>query len=107
MNNTSVSGNTGAYALATFVGHFILNNTTVTGNSGGISNNSGVVSLRNSILAGNNISGSPANCTGTIGTTGYNLIGIQNSGCTFTATTGDKVGTTSLTDRSYAGTACR
>ncbi len=96
LNNSTISGNTGAEALETFVGHIILNNSTVVGNSGGIDNNQGTVSLRNSILSGNPTTGTPANCTGSIGSAGYNLIGIKNSGCTFTAGTGDKVGTVAL-----------
>ena len=64
LNNSTISGNTGAEALETFVGHIIVNNSTVVGNSGGIDNYQGTVSLSNSILSGNPTTGTPANCTG-------------------------------------------
>lgn len=68
--------------------------TTVSGNSalatGGIENTAGTVTLRGSILAGN--SGSTgADCSGTVSSLGYNLVG-DTRGCTFTKATGDKVG---------------
>ncbi len=94
VNNSTISGNTGASALTVLVGRIMLKNTTVTGNSGGIDNTYGTVSLANSIVAGNIASGKPDNCYGLIGSQGYNLIGVKNSGCTFFATTGDLVGTT-------------
>lgn len=86
LNNVTVSGNTGTYALSTIGGQLILNNTTVTANTGGVDNGGAVTSLRNSILAGNG-----SDCTGTIGSGGYNLVGAI-SGCTFMAMTGDRVG---------------
>ena len=66
-----------------------MNNTTVsnnTGPGGGIYNNGGTVTLKNSIVAKNNAG--TVDCGGTIGTAGYNLIG-NTSGCSFTPTTGD------------------
>ena len=49
--------------------------------------------LRNTIIAGNtNLSGTTPDCTGGMTSQGYNLIG-DNTGCPFTAATGDQVGT--------------
>ena len=69
------------------------------GDGGGIyvANVSTPVTLQNTILAGNEDASPTANvypdCRGTIGSNGFNLLGIDE-GCTFTATTGDHVGTT-------------
>jgi CSLREA domain-containing protein len=88
-----------------------LNNSTVTGNTanadnavdggdeggGGIFVDGGTVTLQNSILAGNSVgTGAPGpDCFGTIGSAGYNLIG-NTADCTFTPSTGDKVGVNPL-----------
>jgi len=106
LNNSTVSGNT---AMGSFAGGggglsnynngtATLNNSTISGNTatggdgGGISNMGIVVTLKNTILAGNTSSFVGPDCSDTIDSTGYNLIG-NNSGCTFTSTTGDLVGT--------------
>jgi hypothetical protein len=57
---------------------------------GGINNSSGTTELQNSILAVNTSSTAP-DCAGTIGSQGYNLVG-DNTGCTFSQTTGDQMG---------------
>jgi hypothetical protein len=44
--------------------------------------------LQNTILAGNSATSDGQDCSGTIGSAGYNLIG-DTSGCTFSSTTGD------------------
>ncbi len=75
-----------------------LRNVTVTANrataladGGGIAG-SGTVNLRNSVIAGNIDTGGEApDCSGTLFSQGYNLLG-DNTACTFTATTGDQVG---------------
>ncbi len=85
-NNSTVSGNTGT-GIYNWIGNATLNNSTVSGNTGtGILNAGGwgaATVLQNTILAGNT-----AECSGTIGSVGYNLIG-DTSGCTFTPGTGD------------------
>ena len=76
-------------------GILILNSSTVTGNmssgsGGGIFNigfGNGTVTLQNSIVAGNT-SSHGADCTGTVGSLGYNLIG-DTTNCNFVAGTGD------------------
>ncbi len=93
INNTTISGNSGTYALSVFIGQVVLNNTTITANTGGIDNYAGTVLLANSIVAGNVTSGSADSCSGTIRTLGYNLIDVKNRACTFLSSTGDLVGT--------------
>jgi Zn-dependent metalloprotease len=103
LNNSTISGNTltansggGIYNS----GSLILNNITIsdnstaTGSGGGIQNENGTVTIRNTIIAMNtaNTAVSGPDCSGSISSGGYNLIG-NNSGCTFSATTGDLVGT--------------
>jgi CSLREA domain-containing protein len=64
------------------------------GNGGGINSD---VSMTNSIIAGNADASPPPqtaipDCSGTMTSGGYNLIG-RNTGCVFTQAAGDKVGT--------------
>jgi hypothetical protein len=98
LNNSTVSNNSAFYGGGIYnEGSFTINNTTISDNSayygGGIYNSIiGGNVLRNSILARNIMTYSSPDCYGTVGSSGHNLIGT-NSGCTFTATTGDKVGT--------------
>jgi Zn-dependent metalloprotease len=98
LNNSTVSGNTSASigGIFNYSGTLMLNNSTVSGNSaasvGGIYRSAGTVTLKNTLLAGNSAIGGGPDCFGSIGSNGYNLIG-NNSGCTFSATTGDLVGT--------------
>ncbi len=83
-------------ANVTFTGNTADDDHNNTGDGGGIYRSSGVVTLRNTIVAGNQ-DGSPSgpihqDCSGTLVSGGHNLIG-RNDGCTFPATTGDIVGT--------------
>lgn len=100
INNSTISGNF-ADSRGGGIGNagnstLNLNNTTVTGNqdifspgAGGIYNESGTVTLQNSILADNDLLASiPVNCTGIILSSGFNLIGDTNE-CSFTPATGD------------------
>ncbi len=97
VNNSTISGNAGG--IYNWDGVLTMNNATIMANissetntAGGIfSGGTGVVTMRNSILAGNTGTVAP-DCSGNIGSSGYNLVG-DNSGCTFSSTTGDKVGT--------------
>ena len=99
MSNSTVSGNYGGGGGLYIggAGTATVNNSTITGNtasgSGGIYVNGAgnTVTFKNSILA-RNIASSAPDCYGTIGSSGYNIIG-NNLGCTFSATTGDQVGT--------------
>ncbi|MGC1375068.1 MAG: choice-of-anchor Q domain-containing protein [Anaerolineales bacterium] len=99
LNNSTVSGNIASSqggGIRTYGGNLNINNSTIANNSstsgGGIYNGYvGPINLRNSILA-NNTGGSSPNCYGPLSSSGYNVIG-NNSGCTFSASTGDKVGT--------------
>jgi hypothetical protein len=70
LNNSTVSGNTAS------------------GNGGGINKYSGTVTLQNTILAGNTASGAGPDCSGEIGSLGYNLVG-DTSGCGFAPGPGD------------------
>lgn len=104
VNNSTISGNTargggGLYSSKTVT----LNNTTITGNTattgsgGGIGFNNGyggTFTMQNTLVAGNSAGADGPECSGPISSAGYNLIG-NNNGCTFSATTGDLVGTSS------------
>jgi hypothetical protein len=108
INGSLISQNTGGIAIDTFVGTLNINNSTVSSNvKGGIAVNStvvtihsstitkntgiggykGMVTMENSILAGNS-----QDCTGAIYSQGYNIIGDKKT-CNFHASTGDQVGT--------------
>jgi thermolysin metallopeptidase-like protein/parallel beta helix pectate lyase-like protein/S-layer family protein len=106
INNSTISGNQapqhGAGLYISGTSNVTINNSTITSNrsdnansasSGGISVNGGssTVTLKNSILARNTEINAP-DCFGTINSAGYNIIG-NDTGCTFSATTGDQVGT--------------
>ncbi len=84
----------GLKAAALTITHSTLSaNSATTG--GGIYNApfvDGTVTSQSTILAGNAASMSGLDCSGTLTSEGYNLIG-NNSDCTFNATTGDLVGT--------------
>ena len=91
INNTTISGNSGG-GIYSQAGTLSINNSTITNNPFGIDNNtsySGTVTVTNSIVANNT---NFFDCRGSITSAGYNLIG-NDSGCTFSATTGDLVGT--------------
>jgi hypothetical protein len=123
LNNSTVSGNTaennggGGIANLQGLGTLILNNSTIIGNialrsdGGGLLNKMGTtVTMQNTILAMNTATIYPTNavissdCSGghsgpyinpcVLNSSGYNLIG-NNSGITFSAATGDLVGTSS------------
>ena len=110
VENTTISGNTttnqggGIYLGGSTLqlnNVSIINNTADRdgdniGNGGGIHRDTGTGTLRNTIVAGNH-DASPAgpmypDCSGTVASGGHNLIG-RNDGCTFAATSGDQVGT--------------
>jgi uncharacterized repeat protein (TIGR01451 family)/CSLREA domain-containing protein len=109
LSNTTLSGNraTGSGgALLTSNNTAILNNVTIvdniadsdnngSGDGGGIALGLTAPTLSNTIVANNSDPGGQApDCSGSITSLGYNLIGI-NTGCTITASTGDVVGTAS------------
>jgi hypothetical protein len=105
IRNSTISGNTlstpnvqaegGAIAnLGASV--FFLSNATVTNNTGKtggglFQTGGGSITLRNSILAGNNASTAGVDCAGPIASQGHNLVGTS-SGCVFAAAVGDLVG---------------
>ena len=108
INNSTISGNQASAAgggsagggIYSYGGTVILNNSTVASNSssgasggvgGGILNGSSLT-INNSIIARNTATTSSPDCSGLISSGGYNLIG-NNSNCTFSATSGDLVGT--------------
>jgi len=64
------------------------------GDGGGVySGEFSIVKVKNTILAGNEDMGTQApDCSGELDSQGYNLIG-NGTGCTFTSTTGDQIGT--------------
>jgi hypothetical protein len=67
---------------------------TGTGHGGGISVGSGTVTLQDTLISGNadkSGSNSKPDCSGTLTSNGYNLLGNM-TGCTMTPTTGDQVG---------------
>lgn len=97
LNNNAISGNTASSGGGiSNAGTLTLNSNTVSSNTatdqwgGGGVRNLGTVTLQNTILAGNTAGNGP-DCSitsGTIGSSGYNLIG-NTSNCAFTLTTGD------------------
>lgn len=108
LNNVTISGNSaaedggGVQVTAGELNTFnatLSNNSADTdannsGNGGGIAqSNSGVVRLKNTLLAKNidsSTSTVAADCSGTLTSSGFNLLG-SNLGCTFTASTGDQL----------------
>lgn len=99
--NATLSGNTaeqnggGGYSDGTTN----LNNDTIASNTaddgGGLRVNSGTLNLKNTLLALNTATALLAgdDCSGSLTTQGYNLIGIYDSlACTFTAGSGDQTG---------------
>ncbi|MFQ5614113.1 MAG: PKD domain-containing protein [Anaerolineae bacterium] len=103
LTNSTVSGNTvdavGGGGIHNYGGTLTLNNVTIannatqTGDGGGINNFFGIVNLRNTIVAGNSdvVGGEAPDCSGALTSQGYNVLG-NNTGCTFTSTTGDQAG---------------
>lgn len=107
MRNSTVSRNRaesidGAWGGGlSFSGEASLNNVTITANhvqtaglgltlGGGLRGNSNV-EISNTVVAGNTSSDTRPDCSGTITSAGYNLVG-NNSDCNFVDTTGDQVG---------------
>ncbi len=97
VNNSTISGNKsgGGGGINNLGGTVDLYSTTVTQNKvshmggGGIRNeNDGIVTLRNSIVAGN--SGSSPDCGGSIQSSGYNIIG-NTIDCSFEPVVGDLI----------------
>jgi hypothetical protein len=77
LNNSTISSNTVSIA---------------NGTGGGIANSAGTVTLKNTIIAGNSVELSGPDCSGTMTSLDYNLIG-DPSGCTITgSTTNNKSG---------------
>ncbi len=101
LQNSTISNNFGYYGGGIYnEGKLTINNSTISDNSayygGGIYHHGlNGEELKNSIVARNSVIFSGTDCYGTLGSAGYNLIG-NNSGCTFIATTGDKVGTAAI-----------
>jgi hypothetical protein len=105
IRNSTISGNTlstpGVQAegggIANIGGSvFVLSNATVTNNTGQtggglFQTGGGSITLRNSILAGNNASTAGLDCAGPIGSQGHNLVGTP-AGCAFAAAAGDLIG---------------
>lgn len=96
--NSTVSGNTSddwnSGGITNWNGTITLNNGTISGNGttgdggGFLNGGSGTVTSQNTIFANNTASGNGPDCNGTIGSSGYNLVG-DTSGCTLASTTGD------------------
>lgn len=65
------------------------------GNGGGLSNNGGAITFKNTLIAGNfddSAGTRHPDCSGTLTSQGYNLVG-DKTGCTFTSASSDLVGT--------------
>jgi hypothetical protein len=100
LKNSTISGNTSAQEGGGIGngGTVTLVSSTITSNTadlqgGGVVNYTSMT-LRNTILAANSQPAASPDCVGTLTSVGYNLVG-NNTGCSFTPTTGDKVGTSS------------
>jgi uncharacterized repeat protein (TIGR01451 family) len=102
LTNSTVSGNVANGGGGGILNYDIitLNNVTISNNNadgdsngsgegGGVNSLSGTVDIKNSIIAGN-LAAAGLDCWGTIGTSGYNLIG-NTSGCIFAPTLGDLI----------------
>lgn len=90
IENTTMSANTADYAGAIYaqVGTTDLRNVTITGNAaarvyGGVyTPGEPVITLRNTILAGNTATQGSPDCSGVLTSAGYNLVGRDNTSCT-------------------------
>jgi len=95
LNNSTVSNNRSTTAGGGIYtrGSMYLNSSTISNNiasyGGGIWRNSGGVDMENTIIAGNTADPSPDCGGGTLGSSGYNLVG-NISNCYLTTTTGDQ-----------------
>jgi len=103
LTNSTVSGNTtdgsgggfilgGAGPTLVLASSTVAGNTATAGTGGGIFLAAGTATLRNTILAGNRGGAAPDCANNPVTSAGYNILG-DNSGCAFSATTGDQVGT--------------
>jgi hypothetical protein len=98
VNNSTISSNstsTGGGIFAGGGGSVRLNNDTISRNTastgGGIynsPNSPAEIIMQNTILAGNTASGASPDCSGSLGSAGYNLVG-DISACDFQTNTGD------------------
>ena len=82
--NSTVSANSGSglvnsHTLRLYNATISLN--TATSGGGGVANSSGTASLANTILAGNNGPAASPDCSGTLTSGGYNILG-SSTGCT-------------------------
>ena len=98
ITNSTLSHNTSDVGSGLFVnsGAVSLNGITVAYNisaqsGGGIFQSAGTIEMQNTIVA-RNVGGQSPDCKGTVVSLGYNLLG-NNTGCIFTPTSGDIVGT--------------
>ncbi len=101
LSGNSSSGNGGAIRIwsGNGIGHANITNSTITGNSArfgsGIDADTGaLVTIRNTIVAGNTALNFAPDINGTVTSQGYNLIG-NNQFATITPATGDQIGTPS------------
>ena len=110
LTNDTISGNAAKSdggGLYNYSGTATLTNVTITNNTadsdangtgnggGGLFGSAGTVNVKNTIIAGNTDLSSATkhpDCSGTLTSLGYNLIG-KDTGCTFTTQTGDQRGT--------------
>ena len=95
--NSTISNNVGS-GIYNYMGTLIITDSTIANNDGGGTsggiyfvnqNNTGSVTLYNSVL-GNNKANSAPDCYGPITSAGYNILS-DSVGCTFAATTGDQI----------------
>jgi hypothetical protein len=96
ISNSTISNNTGGNGEGIYIRGVpvIITNSTISGNQTyGLYNDGGNASLQNTIIAGNGASSDCYRMSGySIKSLGYNLIG-RSDGCSFTASTGDLIGT--------------
>ena len=106
LSNVTIDGNTGTLGGGIYHSDvsdtkpLTLNNVTITGNratnrGGGLFRNSGIVNLKNSIIALNTSDSdfAPDVFALSLNSLGYNLIGIKDSGANYVDGTGDQTGT--------------
>lgn len=107
MQNSTLSGNqaTNAGGAIFMAGNVTLSNVTITANlgnsdlsggtgSGGVQMSAGILTLQNTVLAGNHqgVTELSPDCNGSPTSLGYNLVG-NNRGCALAAAAGDQIGT--------------
>ena len=97
--NSTYSANvaTGDGGAIITTGTTVVNNVTVTGNTadnGGGLAGSGSTTIGHTIVAGNTGTTSGADCSGTLTSGDFNLVGVADGPCSFTPLAGDLTGTT-------------